>query len=282
MRYPEILAIAPEPGEFVYDEAFTMLYALGIGCGAGDLGFVYERKLRAIPTMGVLMANGAGDFITRGGIDFTRIVHGEQRLTLHRPLPPSGRMVTSARCLGVTDKGREKGAVLNIECTASDAASGELFVTSTMTLFCRGDGGFGGPSTGELPLRPTPDRAPDFEVALPTLPQQAAIYRLLGDRNPLHIDPAVARAVGFEGPILHGLCTYGIAARAILQACCDNDPAEIAHLEARFSAPVYPGETILTRIWREPHGAAYECLVQERAVTVIRNGYCGLRQAVPE
>lgn len=279
MRYPEILAIAPEPSEFVYDEYYTMLYALGIGCGnaADELDFVFERRLQAMPTMGVMMAAAAGDFITLGGLDYTKIVHGEQRLTLHRPLPPAGRMITSARCLGVTDKGREKGAVVNVEGTTSDAASGERLATSVMTLFCRGDGGFGGPSEGELALRPTPGRTPDFAVALPTLPQQAALYRLLGDRNPLHIDPEVAQAAGFKGPILHGLCTYGIACRAIMRACCDNDPAKIAHLEARFSAPVYPGETILTRIWRDQDGAAFECLVPERGVTVIRNGYCGLR-----
>ncbi len=280
MRYPEILSIAPQPSEFVYDEHYTMLYALGIGCGAevDELAFVYERRLQAIPTMGVMMATAAGDFITLGGLDFSKIVHGEQRLTLHHPLPPAGHMITNARCLGVSDKGREKGAVINIEATTSDAASGELIATSVMTLFCRGDGGFGGPDGGELPLRRTPLREPDVEVALPTLPQQAALYRQLGDRNPLHIDPEVARAAGFKGPILHGLCTYGIACRAIMLACCDNDPAKIAHLEARFSAPVYPGETIVTRIWREPDGAAFECLVPERDATVIRNGYCGLRE----
>lgn len=279
MRYPEILSIAPEPREFVYDEHYTMLYALGIGCGAeaDELDFVYERRLQAMPTMGVMMAAAAGDVITLGGLDFTKIVHGEQRLTLHRPLRPAGRTITNTRCLGVTDKGREKGAIVNIEGATSDAASGELLATSVMTLFCRGDGGFGGPSEGELPLRPTPEREPDFEVALTTLPQQAALYRLLGDRNPLHIDPEVARAAGFKGPILHGLCTYGIACRAIMRACCDNDPAKIASIEARFSSPVYPGETILTRIWRERDGAAFECLVPARGVTVIRNGYCGLR-----
>ncbi len=279
MRYPEILAIAPDPCEFVYDEHFTMLYALGIGCGAdpNDLGFVYEHRLQAIPTLGVLMANGSGDFITQGGLDFTRIVHGEQRLTLHRPLPAAGRMITRTRCLSVADKGRDKGALVNIECTASEAASGELFATAVMSLFCRGDGGFGGPAEVEMKLRSTPSRAPDFEMALQTLPQQAALYRLLGDRNPLHIDPEVARAAGFERPILHGLCTYGIACRAIMQACCANDPAKVAHVEARFSAPVYPGEIILTRIWREPDGVAFECLVPERGITVIQNGYCGLR-----
>ena len=279
MRYPEILSIQPEPGEFVYDEQYTMLYALGLGAGADpqDLAFVYEKDLRALPTMAVMMATAAGDFIDKGGINYRMIVHGEQRLTLHKPLPPTGRMMSTARCLGVIDKGTDKGAVVNIESTLTDSASGERQASSVMTLFCRGDGGFGRSSTGDLPLRTIPERPHDLEVALPTLPQQAALYRLLGDRNPLHVDPDVARAVGFERPILHGLCTYGIACRAILQGCCDNDPARIERFDVRFSSPVYPGETVVTRIWPDGNELSFECVVAERAATVIRNGFCKLR-----
>lgn len=278
MHYPDILAIEPEPAEFVYDDSYTMLYALGLGCGAqgDDLRFVYEKDLRALPTMAVMMGGAAGDFIEQGGIDYTMIVHGEQRLTLHAPLPPAGRMIATARCLGVVDKGRDKGALVNIENTVRDGA-GTLHATAVMTLFCRGDGGCGGPSAGEPTLAPVPERAPDCEVAIPTLPQQAAIYRLSGDRNPLHIDPEMAVRVGFERPILHGLCTYGIACRAIMRACAGNDPARIAALDARFSAPVYPGETVTTRIWRDGDAVSFECVVAERGVTVIRNGACRLR-----
>jgi acyl dehydratase len=282
MHYPEILTIAPEPAEFAYDDQFTMLYALGLGCGAqaDELRFVYEKDLQALPTMAVTMGGAANDFIEKGGIDYTMIVHGEQRLTLHRPLPPTGKMISDARCLGVIDKGKEKGALVNVETTVRDGA-GTLYATAVMTLFCRGDGGFGGPSAeesgGELTLDPVPDRAPDFEVAIPTLPQQAAIYRLSGDRNPLHIDPEMAVRVGFKGPILHGLCTYGIAGRAILRACAGNDPARIESLDARFSSPVYPGETVTTRIWRDGRAVSFECVVGERGVTVIRNGTCRLR-----
>jgi acyl dehydratase len=281
MQYPDILSIVPEPVEFAYDDQFTILYALAVGCGADprDLDFVYERRLQAMPTMAVVIAGAAGQIIARGGLDFTRIVHGEQRLTLYRPLPPTGRVISTARCLSVIDKGREKGALLNIETAISDAASGEPLASSIMTLFCRGDGGFGGPGEGELSLRPVPERAPDMEVALPTLPQQAALYRLLGDRNPLHIDPEMAVKVGFERPILHGLCTYAIACRAILHACCDDRPSRIAQIDARFSAPVYPGETVVTRIWREDDAVAFECVTAERGATVIRNGYCRLLPA---
>jgi len=279
MRYPEILSIRPKPSEFVYEARDTMLYALGVGAGAEplDLQFVYEKDLKALPTMAVLMAGASGDFISQGGIDYRMIVHGEQRLTIHNPLPVAGRMISDGRCLSVVDKGADKGALVNIECRVSDAATGTLHATTVMTLFCRGDGGFGGPTEGALPLHETPARTHDLEVALPTLPQQAALYRLLGDSNPLHIDPEMARSVGFPGPILHGLCTYGIACRAIIRSCCDDDPARIERFDVRFSSPVYPGETVTTRIWRDGNDIAFECRVAERDATVIRNGFCRLR-----
>ena len=279
MKYPEILAIRPAPSEHSYDADATILYALGLGAGADpdDLQFVYEKGLRALPTFAVMMGGGSADFIYQGGIDFTRIVHGEQRLTLHAPLPPAGTMTTQARLVGVVDKGMEKGALVIVENTASDAATGVLHATSVMTLYCRGDGGFGGPSDGDLPLHPTPARAPDLEVSIQTLPQQAALYRLNGDKNPLHIDPAMATKVGFPGPILHGLCSYGIACRAIMRACAENDPARIAQFDARFSSPVYPGEAITTRIWRDGNEIAFECVIAERGKTVLSNGLCRLR-----
>lgn len=283
MHYPEILTLAPEPVAFAYDADFTMLYALGLGCGAepDELGFVYEKDLRALPTMAVMMGGASNDIIARGGIDYTMIVHGEQRLTLHAPLPPAGRMVSDARCLGVVDKGAKTGALVHVESTVRDGA-GTLYATAVMTLFCRGDGGFAGPGAETAPaspppLSPVPDRAPDHVIAIATLPQQAAIYRLSGDRNPLHIDPAMATRVGFPRPILHGLCTYGIAGRAIMRACAGNDPARIAGLDARFSSPVYPGETVTTRIWRDGAAVSFECVVAERGVTVIQNGACRLR-----
>ena len=279
MKYPEIISIKPEPAEFAYDADATILYALGLGYGAKpeDLQFVYEKDLKALPTFAVLMGGGSGDFIFKGGIDFTRIVHGEQRLTIHHPLPPEGRMMTTSRLLGVVDKGKEKGALVMVESEARDAASGTLHSIATSTLFCRGDGGFGGPSDGDLPLHSIPDRAHDRDITIQTLPQQAALYRLNGDKNPLHIDPAMATKVGFPGPILHGLCTYGIAARAILQAWCDNDPARIARFDVRFSSPVYPGEAITTRTWRQGNQRSFECLIAERGATVIKNGLCELR-----
>jgi len=276
MKYPEILSIQPEPSRFAYDADFTILYALGLGAGAApeELKFVYEKGLVALPTMAVMMAGGSGDFITEGGIDYTRIVHGEQRLSIHRPLPATGRMISQSRLLGVVDKGKEKGALLMVESSIESEDDGHSYATATMTLFCRGDGGFGGSPEGELPLRPIPERPHDLEVTLPTLPQQAALYRLTGDKNPLHIDPDMVRAVGFPGPILHGLCSYGVAARAVLQACCDNDPARLLQFDVRFSSPVYPGEAITTRIWRDGEDLSFECVIADRGVAVLRNGYC--------
>ena len=279
MKYPEILSIEPAPADFTYEADDIILYALGLGAGgkSEDLQFVYEKGLRALPTFAVLIGGGSADFITLGEIDMTRIVHGEQRLTIHQPLPPAGRMLTKSRLLGVVDKGKEKGALVMVETDASDAASGELISTATSTLFCRGDGGFGGPGGGDLPLHVMPDRPHDLDVTIQTLPQQAALYRLNGDKNSLHIDPEMATRVGFPRPILHGLCSYGIAARAIMQGCCDNDPARIARFDVRFSSPVYPGEAITTRIWRDGNQLSFECLIAERGATVIRNGLCVLR-----
>jgi acyl dehydratase len=279
MRYPEILSIRPEPRRFVYDEQYTMLYALALNAGSqsDDLAFVYEKRLRALPTLAVIMPNAVRKIIDDGEINHTMIVHGEQHLTIHKPLPAKGTVILQARCLSVIDKGADKGALVNVENIISDSVSAERHATSVTTMFCRGDGGFNGPAEGELARHIVPARPHDLEVVLPTLPQQATLYRLTGDRNPLHIDPKAAQAAGFSRPILHGLCTYGMAGRAILQACCDNDPSMIETLDARFSSPVYPGETVVTRIWRDDNALSFECHVAERSAPVIRNGLCRLR-----
>lgn len=279
MNYPEILSIQPAPREFRYDEQWTLLYALGVGAGAtpADLRFTYEKELCTLPTMAAMMAGGVSDLIEQGGINYSMLVHGEQRLTIERALPTAGRLLTRPRCLGVVDKGAQKGALLNVESTISDSVTGLRYATSISTLFCRGDGGFGGPTDGELLPHTVPERPHDLELTWTTLPQQAALYRLLGDRNPLHIDYEVARSVGFERPILHGLCTYGIACRAILAAYCDNDPSRLERFDVRFSAPLYPGENITTRMWRDGSQISFECHARERAAVVIRNGLCQLR-----
>lgn len=267
-----------------YGRRDSILYALGLGFGLdpldeGQLRFVDEtkllaKKLLAVPTFANVL--GYPGFWARDldtGIDWVRLVHGEQAMTLHRPLAAEGEIVGRTRIVDLVDKGPGKGALVYVEREIADAASGERLATLLQTVFCRSDGGFGGKS--EVPRRPhpTPDREPDLTVELPTHPQLALIYRLSGDLNPLHADPAVARAAGFERPILHGLATYGIAGHALMRGLCGYEPERVRELEARFSAPVFPGETISTDIWREGAGeAAFRCRVAARDVTVIANG----------
>lgn len=264
-----------------YTERDTILYALGLGCGADptdrdDLRFVYEDGLRALPMMGVVLA-GPGFWLKDPavGVDWRKVLHGEQGLIVHKALPASGTVIGTTRITEIIDRG-DKGAFLYSERAVVDAA-GEKLCTLTSTTVLRGDGGFGGP-TGPAPEPHTlPTRAPDLAVDLPTLPQAALIYRLSGDYNPLHADPAVATAAGFPRPILHGLCTFGVAGRAILKACCANDPARLTAMRLRFSAPVFPGETIRTELWRDGPVVSFRARVVERDVIVLNNGRADVR-----
>lgn len=267
-----LLAMPPIETRHTLTRRDTILYALGIG--ATELPFVFEEQLLALPTMAVVLAYPG--FFWRNpdyGADWRRILHGEQSILLHRPLPVEGGFVGRTRIRSVQDKG-EKGAIVLASREITDE-SGAPCATVAMTAFLRGDGGCGSAGEPLPPPRPTPgDRAPDMTVTLPTAPNQALIYRLSGDDNPLHVDPEVARAAGFERPILHGLCTYGVASRAILSALCGNDPTRLKRLDARFSAPVYPGETIETRIWRDGESrAAFQSRAVERDLIVLTNGY---------
>jgi hypothetical protein len=182
-----------------------------------------------------------------------RIVHGEEHLTVHHPLPPAATVVGPARVREILDKGLSRGAIVVKERLVSDAVTGERYCTARQAIFCRGDCGCGGPG-GRLPTRPgMPDRPPDHVVTLPTLPQAALIYRLSGDLNPLHADPAIAQAAGFERPVLHGLATFGMAARALTSVLPSD--SEVSEFGARFSSVVTPGEVLEVRIWRDFDGA---------------------------
>lgn len=254
----------------------TILYALGIG--AEELDFVYEEQLQALPMMAVTLAYPG--FFWREpqyGADWKRILHGEQSLTIHRPLPSEGEFVGRTRLEAVEDKGPDKGAVV-LAVRTIEGADGVLYATDRRTAFLRGDGGCG--SVGAAIPRPVPapaDRGADAIVTLTTATTQALVYRLSGDLNPLHVDPQVARAAGFDRPILHGLCTYGLAGRAVLRELAGNSPARLVRLDARFSAPVYPGETIAVHIWRESgREARFEARVTERDVRVLTHGYVEL------
>ena len=257
----------------------TMLYALGLGLGAdptdrNQLRFAYERDLAALPTMAVVLG-GPGMWLRdpRLRTDWKRLLHGEQGLTLLRPLPVEGTVIGRTRLTGVVDRGAEKGAFVFTERDVIEASSGERLALLQSTSVLRGDGGFGGPS-GPTPVpHALPTRPPDFAVDLPTLPQAALIYRLSGDMNPLHADPEIATAAGFSRPILHGLCTFGVAGHALLKGCCGYQPERFKSMRARFSSPVYPGETIHTEIWRDGSTVSFRASVIERGVVVLNNGH---------
>ena len=277
ISYPDILDIKSEAKTATWTDRDSMLYALGIGMGQDplnedELKFVYESGLKAVPTMATCMAWGGGPSPGAMGINYMLVVHGEQKVELHKPLPTEAEVVTDGRVLGAFDKGEGKGAVIVVETTMSDAKSGEKLATLTSSIFARGDGGFGGPSEGAPEPHQVPDRAPDVSLDFETKPDQALIYRLSGDRNPLHSDPTIAKMAGFPRPILHGLCTYGVTCRAVLQAYADFDPAKIKSHAIRFSAPVFPGETITVDLWRDGDVVSFEARVKERGVTVAKNG----------
>jgi acyl dehydratase len=269
-RFPEV--------EHTYTVKDTILYALGVGLGADpvdekQLGFVYEKNLQALPTMAVILGYpGMWMKNPDTGIDYAKIVHGEELIALHRPLPAAGTVFSRHRVTRIVDKGRGKGALVTYDKEVFDRGSGELLATVTHTTFCRGDGGIGqSDPAGPPPHRP-PDMPPQTICEMLTSPRQALIYRLNGDMNPLHVEPAAARAVGFSRPILHGLGTFGVAGHALLKTFCDYDPAALKSLQVRFSAPVYPGETIRFEMWRDGRQVAFRARVVAREAVVLDNG----------
>ncbi|HEY3654459.1 MAG TPA: MaoC/PaaZ C-terminal domain-containing protein [Steroidobacteraceae bacterium] len=246
-----------------YTERDSMLYALGLGIGAdavdaGQLQYVYEQHLRTMPTMATVLGSpGFWWRDARTGVDWVKLVHGEQAIRVFKPLPAAATVVAQNRVTSITDKGPGRGAIVVIKREIRDQGSGELLAEVVHGTFLRGDGGYsegsgGGPAPsdpGPPALPAPPDSAPHLEVELATLEQQALIYRLSGDYNPLHSDPEVARAAGFTRPILHGLCTYGMAAHAVLRAVTGYDSSRIRAFAVRFTAPVTPGETIKFQLW---------------------------------
>jgi acyl dehydratase len=267
-----LVALPPRETRHSLTREQVILYALGVG--ATELPFVYEEGLRALPSMAVVLAYPG--FVWRDpelGVDWQRLLHAETSITLHRPLPVEGNLVGHTRFGPVFDKGADKGAIAYHVREIRDAR-GELIATVRNGSFLRSEGGRGGTGGTQPQPHAIPDRAADAVVELRTAENQALVYRLSGDFNPLHVDPAVAEAAGFARPILHGLCTFGIASRAVLAALCDNDPQRLKRQDVRFSSPVYPGETIRTEIWRESEGrAAFRATVAERDKVVLNNGY---------
>jgi acyl dehydratase len=277
INYDRLMALTIPEVTQTYGVKDCILYALGVGLGLdpldeGELAFVYEKSLKVLPTMACVL--GYPGFWIRDldtGIDWRKVVHGEQSLVLHRPLRATGTVIGKTRVLDVIDKGPDKGAIIVAERTLRDATDGEMIATIVQTTFCRGEGGFGGPASTQAKPHEIPERAPDRVVDMTTTPDAALIYRLSGDLNPLHADPAIARAAGFPRPILHGLATFGVAGHALLCVLCGYDPARLHAIQGRFSAPVYPGETVRIEMWGEQE-VSFRARVVERDVVAINNG----------
>jgi acyl dehydratase len=256
----------------------SIIYALGLGFGFNptdpeELKYVYEDGLQTFPTMPVVLGH-PGPWMTdpESGIDYVKVLHGEQHLEIHQDLPVEGTVVAENKVIDVVDKGADKGALITSERKLYEQTSGDLLCTQKSVIFARGNGGFGGPVTSSPKPHVLPDREPDTTVDIATSPQAALLYRLNGDYNPLHADPAIAEKAGFKAPILHGLASFGIAARAVLQSLNNTDSSRLKSFGLRFSAPVYPGETISTEIWRDGNEVSFRARVPERDVIALTNG----------
>lgn len=282
---PRIQSLMPIETEQSFGVGETILYALGVGAGVTDddqmpdLRFLYELELSALPTMAVSLAY-PGFWMQRPefGIDWRQVLHIDQLVTLHTPLPVEGHVKGVMTLESVHDRGADNGVLLRVRREISDATSGAALATVVQGSLLRGNGGFAQRGEGGKRWADPPERQPDGSLALGTRPEQALLYRLLGDDNPLHIDPEVARAAGFDRPLLHGLCTFGVAGRAVLRLLCGDDPAALESIGARFTSPVYPGETILTEVWRTGSDSGmFRCLVQERGIVALDCGIVRFR-----
>jgi acyl dehydratase len=258
---PSAIGAVTEPKIYDWTERDTLLYALGVGAGTGDLAYTTENShdipQQVLPTFAVICWMGFAAAPLVGSFNWGMLLHGSQEIRLSAPLPASGSLSVVAEVADIQDKGAGKNAILILRARGTDPATGAQVAETLTTLVIRGDGGFGGQPGQRAAAPEFPDREPDARIALPTRDDQALIYRLSGDRNPLHSDPWFAREMaGFPTPILHGLCTYGVAGRALLAELAGGQAARLTAVAARFSAPVFPGETLTTSIWRTESGRA--------------------------
>lgn len=275
-----------DPGRFIgrtfpekrfrYTERDTQLYALSVGMAQdpldrNELPFVCGPSTPVLPTQATVIAWDYA-FILGSGIDEAKILHGAQSVTIHSPLPAAADIVSRFSVTDLYDKGPGKGAVIVARTEIFDEAGGQPLCTNIWTSYARGEGGFGGERGPSAPLRPPPSRPPDRSVESRTWPNQPLFYRLLGDVNPLHSDPDFAALGGFDRPIMHGLCTYGIACRAVVAAACAYDPARIREFGCQFAAPAIPGDTICTDIWIDGETVLFRCRALERSVDIVVNG----------
>lgn len=282
LNYDELMSKSIYDIPFTYTDTETILYALSIGMGRDplntkELPYVYEQGgvLQTVPTLATALVPDM--FPPDLGWDYSQVLHAEQRMRLYRPLPPAADLLIDKKVVDAFDRGPTRGALILLEAEGRLASDDTVLFTLGCTIVARGDGGFGGPSgKGPAPQR-APKRTPDLSCDILTRSDQALLYRLTGDRNPLHADPARAAAVGFSRPILHGLCTLGVACNAVLKTICDYDYTLIEEFDGRFSAPVLPGDTITTDMWQDGNIISFRCTVKERDSVVLRNGKCTLK-----
>ncbi len=262
-------------GQYTYTKDQVILYHLGLGAGnpptdPNELEYTYEKNLKVLPSFGVIPVFGAlgglGD-VPGLSFNFAMLLHGEQDLQIHQPIAPEATITNKSKIAEIWDKG--KAALVVLQVDSSDESGKPLF-TNRFSLFLRGEGGFGG-EPGPKAGNEAPSREPDGVIEVPTLPQQALIYRLSGDKNPLHADPEFAKAGGFDTPILHGLCTYGIVCKAVVDHALGGDTTRVARFQVRFAGVVYPGETIVTSMWEEGETVVLQATVKERGAPVLTN-----------
>lgn len=279
INYDKLISRKFPDVEQTYSKRDTILYALGLGLGANPLDedqlqYIYEKKLIALPTMAVVLGS-PGSWLRvdpQVGINYLKVVHGEQWLSVHESLPIEATVVGQNRIDRIIDKGEDNGAVIYVERKLYNKSNGDHLATTMASIVARDDGGFGGPVIQAPALHQVPEGPPQMVCDIDTLPRQALIYRLSGDYNPLHSDPSVAKAAGFSAPILHGLCTYGIVGHALIKSYCDYDASLLTSLQVRFSSPVYPGETIRIEMWNKSGLVSFCVKVLERDVVVASNG----------
>lgn len=257
---PNAVGTTSEPVERSWTSKDCLLYAVGVGAGTQELPFVTENSVgveqQVLPTFAVIVGGGGGGAMRAvGDFDFSKLVHGEQAVTLHSPIPVEGRVRTVTEVVGIYDKG--SGAVIETESESVDAETEEPRFSTRSAVFIRGEGDFGG-DRGPSKRTEIPEREPDATVTYQTRPEQALVYRLSGDRNPLHSDPEFAKLAGFDRPILHGLCTYGFTGRALLHTLCDSDPARFRSMAGRFTSPVFPGERLEIAMWTDGGEGVFE------------------------
>jgi len=257
----DVVGATGEPAEHSWRSKDCLLYSLGVGAGTDELAFTTENTngvtQQVLPTQAVVLAPGGFSLLSRlGSVNWTRLLHAGQTISLAGPLPTEGRLTATSRIAGIYDK--KVAALVVVETEATDAATGKALFSATSAVFLGGEGGWGGDSGPRARKVAPPDRGPDHEVVFHTAADQALLYRLNGDRNPLHSDPSFAALGGFDRPILHGLCTYGFTGRALLRSLCGMDPARFGTMEGRFTAPVTPGDDLTVRIWADADGADFQ------------------------